>query len=127
MLMGPRRGKIQRYGEEEHENGHGPAFVIALLVTALLGMPVIRFLKKIEVRTKILEDGPTWHMKKAVYAHHGGILFIAGLLCALAVCLPAIRQQGDWKPVILFVFSLVFGLIGMIDDYTKIKKSRTRA
>ena len=102
------------------------AFVIALLVTALLGMPVIRFLKKLKFGQKILEDGPTWHMKKQYTPTMGGILFIAGLLCALAVCLPAIRQQGDWKPVILFVFSLVFGLIGMIDDYTKIKKKQNQ-
>ena len=71
--------------------------------------------------------GPPGIGKKQYTPTMGASCSSPACLCALAVCLPNIRQQGDWKPVILFVFSLVFGLIGMIDDYTKIKKSRTRA
>lgn len=102
------------------------AFVISLVVTALLGLPVIRFLKRLKFGQKILEDGPTWHMNKQYTPTMGGIMFIIGLLCALCACLPAILRQGDFKPVLIFTFSVVFGLIGMVDDYTKIKKKRNQ-
>ncbi len=97
------------------------AFVVSLVVTALLGMPVIHFLKRLKFGQKILEDGPTWHINKQYTPTMGGVMFIIGLLCALCACLPAILAQGDFKP-----FSVVFGLIGMVDDYTKIKKKRNQ-
>ena len=102
------------------------AFVVAFALTAVLGTPVIRFLKKLKFGQKILEDGPTWHMNKQYTPTMGGIMFIAGLVGALCACLPAIWAAADLRPVLIFALSLIFGLIGMVDDYTKIKKKQNR-
>lgn len=102
------------------------AFAVAFLVTAVLGAPVIRLLKKMKFGQKILEDGPTWHMYKQYTPTMGGVMFILGLLAALCVSFPAIMAAGDFKPAMIFAFSAVFGLIGFIDDYTKIKKKQNQ-
>ena len=102
------------------------AFVVAFALTAVLGTPVIRFLKKLKFGQKILEDGPTWHMNKQYTPTMGGIMFIAGLVGALCACLPAIWAAADLRPVLIFALSLIFGLIGMVDDYTKIKKKQNQ-
>ena len=102
------------------------AFVVSFALTAVLGTPVIRFLKKLKFGQKILEDGPTWHMNKQYTPTMGGIMFIAGLVGALCACLPAIWAAADLRPVLIFALSLIFGLIGMVDDYTKIKKKQNQ-
>ena len=102
------------------------AFVVAFARTVLLGTPVSRFLKKLKFGQKILEDGPTWHMNKQYTPTMGGIMFIAGLVGALCACLPAIWAAADLRPVLIFALSLIFGLIGMVDDYTKIKKKQNQ-
>ncbi len=102
------------------------AFVVAFALTAVLGTPVIRFLKKLKFGQKILEDGPAWHMNKQYTPTMGGIMFIAGLVGALCACLPAIWAAADLRPVLIFALSLIFGLIGMVDDYTKIKKKQNQ-
>lgn len=102
------------------------AFVVAFALTAVLGTPVIRFLKKLKFGQKILEDGPTWHMNKQYTPTMGGIMFIVGLVGALCACLPAIWAAADLRPVLIFALSLIFGLIGMVDDYTKIKKKQNQ-
>lgn len=102
------------------------AFLIGFVVTAVIGMPTIRFLKKLKFGQKILEDGPTWHMKKQYTPTMGGLMFIIGLMAALAVSLPAILKKSDIRPMLVFAFSMIFGLIGVIDDYTKIKKKQNQ-
>ncbi len=102
------------------------AWATAFLVAAVLGAPVIRLLKKLKFGQKILEDGPTWHMKKQHTPTMGGVIFILALLAALCSCFPAIMAAGDFKPAMIFAFSAVFGLIGLIDDYAKIRKKQNQ-
>ena len=102
------------------------AFVVAFALTAVLGTPVIRFLKKLKFGQQSLEDGPPWHMNQQTPPTMGGIRFLAGLVGALCACLPAIWAAADLRPVLIFALSLIFGLIGMVDDYTKIKKKQNQ-
>lgn len=52
----------------------------------------------------------------------GGLMFIlATIIVVLVFNGPAILS-GDWTSVIVLVFALVFGAIGFLDDYAKIKK-----
>lgn len=102
------------------------AFAISLFVTAILGMPLIRFLKKLKFGQKILEDGPKWHMSKQHTPTMGGVMFILGLLAALTVCFMQILQANDARPMLVFALSAMFGLIGFIDDFTKIRKKRNQ-
>ena len=102
------------------------AFVVAFALTAVLGTPVIRFLKKLKFGQKILEDGPTWHKGKQNTPTMGGVIFIAAMTLAVLTTLPAMASAHDYRALVMLGLSLVFGGIGMIDDWTKIRKKRNK-
>jgi phospho-N-acetylmuramoyl-pentapeptide-transferase len=54
----------------------------------------------------------------------GGIQFIfATWLVTFIVGLPLMRE-GDYTHIFIFAFALVFGIIGFLDDYEKVKRKR---
>ena len=98
------------------------AGVISLIVTLIAGKLLIPALVKLKAGQSIKEIGPTWHMNKQGTPTMGGLMFIlATIIVVLVVNGPAILS-GDWTSVIVLVFALVFGAIGFLDDYAKIKK-----
>ncbi|MBR6951996.1 MAG: phospho-N-acetylmuramoyl-pentapeptide-transferase [Oscillospiraceae bacterium] len=98
------------------------AFVIAFAAAYAAGRIVIPILVKMKVGQSIKEIGPTWHLNKQGTPTMGGVIFIAGLFVALVVMgIPAI-VRGDLTHAFLFLFALVYGAIGFVDDYCKLKK-----
>lgn len=95
--------------------------IISFAVAAVLGPVLIPWLTKLKFGQQILEIGPNWHKKKAGTPTMGGIMFIAGVVVAMAVRL-AIRF--DVTLLMMLVISCGFGLIGFIDDYVKVVKKR---
>ena len=53
-------------------------------VTALLGLWLIPFLRRLKYGQTILEIGPAWHKNKQGTPTMGGLMFIAGVLWAVA-------------------------------------------
>lgn len=109
------------------------AAVIAFGVTALLGKWVVPFLHRINFGQTIRESGPTWHSRKNGTPTMGGILFIAGIVLAVAVCVPGYFRAASKSPYELAMYAKIaggllmacgFGLIGFIDDYIKVVKKR---
>ncbi len=101
--------------------------VIAALVVALvIGMPIIRALRRMKFGQKILEDGPTWHMNKQNTPTMGGLIFIIAMIVPILVCLPAMISAGEYRPLLMLALSLIFAGIGFVDDYTKIKKKQNK-
>ena len=98
------------------------AALVAFGVTALLGRVLIPALRRLKAGQSIKEDGPTWHMSKQGTPTMGGLMFIGGIAAAVfTVGLPELLR-GSWSGVLMLAFSLVFGVIGFIDDYAKVKK-----
>ena len=98
------------------------SFIVAFGVTFIAGQILVPLLRKWKAGQSIREDGPTWHMSKQGTPTMGGLMFIlATIIVVLVVNGPAILS-GDWTSVIVLVFALVFGAIGFLDDYAKIKK-----
>lgn len=98
------------------------AAVVAFVISAVIGKFLVPALRRWKAGQSIKEDGPTWHMSKQGTPTMGGLMFIlATIIVVLAVNGPAILS-GDWTSVIVLVFALVFGAIGFLDDYAKIKK-----
>ena len=52
----------------------------------------------------------------------GGLMFIAAVAIVVLVLNGPAILSGDLTSVFVLLFALVFGLIGFIDDYAKIKK-----
>ena len=96
--------------------------VAAFLVTALAGRALIPVLRRMKAGQSIKEIGPTWHMSKQGTPTMGGLMFIFGTAVLVAVLGWPDYTNGILGGVFVFLFSLVFGLIGYIDDYFKVKK-----
>lgn len=98
------------------------AAVVAFVISAVIGKFLVPALRRWKAGQSIKEDGPTWHMSKQGTPTMGGLMFIlATIIVVLVFNGPAILS-GDWTSVIVLVFALVFGGIGFLDDYAKIKK-----
>ena len=91
---------------------------LGFVLTALLGLAVVPALRRAKVGQAIKEDGPVWHMGKQGTPTMGGIMFI---LPALLVSLGWGLWQGDWNALALFGFSAIFGFIGFLDDFAKLR------
>ena len=92
------------------------AFVLGLAIGKVL-LPALRALK---AGQSIREIGPKWHASKAGTPTMGGILFILAALVCVAAAWPAMRR-GDYGHLSVFGFSLVFGVIGFLDDFVKVR------
>lgn len=100
------------------------AFVLAFLFATAFGKFYIPWLKKEKARQEIREDGPTWHMAKSGTPTMGGVMFIAA---AAFVCLTVGFDgmlQGNFVHIFVLLFAMVFGAIGFLDDWEKIKKKQ---
>ena len=100
------------------------AFVIAFAVSAVVGFFLVPYLKRIKAGQSIKENGPTWHMSKQGTPTMGGLMFIAAIA---VVCLSVgfdCMAEGEYGHLFCLAFALVFGAIGFLDDYEKLKKKQ---
>ena len=97
------------------------ALALALAATWVLGKGVIPWLHALKAGQTIKEIGPKWHMSKQGTPTMGGIMFILGTLLAVVVLGWQDFTRGDFGSLIVFGFALVFGVIGFIDDYVKVR------
>mgnify|MGYP002304652391 CR=1 FL=1 len=51
----------------------------------------------------------------------GGLMFILGILVSILVCGWKGMMAGDLKHLYIFAFALIFGVIGFLDDFEKVK------
>lgn len=100
------------------------AFVGSFLVTVAVGVPLIPALRRMKAGQTIREDGPTWHLTKQGTPTMGGLMFISGIIFMCVVGGLGYAVNGDWRHIIILAFSLMFGFIGFLDDYEKVKKKR---
>lgn len=110
--------------------------VAAFAITALLGIVVIPALHKLKFGQTILDIGPAWHKaKKQGTATMGGVMFIIGITAAFAlgftllcingiVTLEQTERMNAINAVSGLVMAIMFGLIGFLDDFIKVKKKQ---
>lgn len=97
------------------------ALLISFGVTAVFGRYYIPWLQKQKAGQAIKENGPTWHASKSGTPTMGGVMFILGVTTVvLTVGLPSMLA-GNFSHLFILIFALVFGAIGMLDDWEKIK------
>lgn len=98
------------------------SFIVAFLVTFGAGKVLIPMLRRMKAGQSIKENGPTWHMSKQGTPTMGGLMFIIGIGVAIVILGWPGMMKGDYGHLIVYGFALVFGVIGYIDDYEKVKK-----
>lgn len=97
------------------------SLIIAFVLTVLLGRVVIPWLRALKAGQTIKEIGPSWHMSKQGTPTMGGIMFILGTFVTVVVLGWSDFMTRNFGALIVFGFALVFGVIGFIDDYMKVR------
>jgi len=98
------------------------ASITALLICLLLGRWLIPRLKEFQVRQYIREEGPRSHQAKA------GTPTMGGVLINVAILVPTLLWADLTNVLVWLVMlaTLLFGLVGFLDDYFKIRGRQNR-
>lgn len=100
------------------------AFALAFLISTLFGKYYVPWLKRQKAEQMIKEIGPDWHKFKNGTPTMGGVMFI---LAATLVCLTVgfdSMLHGRFVHIFVLLFALVFGLIGFLDDWEKVRQKQ---
>ena len=97
------------------------SFIVAFGVTAIAGQILIPVLRRLKAGQSIREDGPTWHLSKQGTPTMGGLMFILGIGTSVLTAGWEDLQNGLHNHLVVFLFALVFGAIGFVDDLQKLR------
>ena len=97
---------------------------IAFVAALILGKILIPLLRAMKAGQSIREIGPSWHNSKAGTPTMGGLIFILSVTAVVVVMGWRRMLEGQIEPLFVLGFSLVYGVIGFLDDYVKVKKKR---
>ena len=100
---------------------------VAFVIAALSGHILIPALRKLHFGQSILEIGPNWHKEKEGTPTMGGIMFIIGILAASCLAFLFLADAPVTEKIKYgsgLVMALGYGLLGFIDDYTKIARKQ---
>lgn len=99
--------------------------IVSLLLTLILGIPYIDFLKKRLYGQYIREDGPKSHAVKAGTPTAGGLVIIIPALIAVTLSL-VMDQKTSMQTFVVLITMVLYTLIGFKDDITKITKKQNK-
>jgi len=97
------------------------ATITALLISLFFGGKLIDFLKEWNVGQQIREEGPQAHQVKRGTPTMGGVLIVGSVLISTLLW-ARLSSVFVWTAM---GATLLFGLIGFVDDYSKIAKQRS--
>ena len=97
---------------------------VSFLITLAVGRFLIPALRALKAGQSIREVGPSWHNSKAGTPTMGGLMFIlAALICVLVAGWSAM-MGGTYEHLMVLGFAMVFGAVGFLDDFFKVKFKR---
>ncbi|MBI2002413.1 MAG: phospho-N-acetylmuramoyl-pentapeptide-transferase [candidate division NC10 bacterium] len=95
------------------------AFLTALLVSMILGPPIIRKLSVMRARQVVRDDGPQTHLRKAGTPTMGGVLILLAVTSA-TLFWAQLTNRFIWLALLSM---LAMGAVGFVDDYLKLKRA----
>ena len=98
------------------------ALAVGFALTLVLGRFVIAELRKLHAGQEIRKEGPSWHAKKAGTPTMGGVMFIIGGGVTVFALGWEQMLEGQFAHLYVYLFALIFGLIGFVDDYRKVRQ-----
>lgn len=93
---------------------------IALIVVMIMGPFLIPALHRLKFGQTIRDDGPQSHLAKNGTPTMGGVMIILAIILAVLV-----RGPHNLEMLAGMICMLGFGIVGLLDDYIKIKKTRS--
>ena len=101
----------------------GLAVISSMVIVFLIGETFIKFIESHKITGPIRDDGPEDHIiKKVGTPTMGGLLILIGILFGTLLWAD-LKNSYVW--VLLFVVTS-FGLLGLVDDYLKIKRNNSK-
>ena len=97
------------------------AFAIGLVLSAAIGAWLVPFLRRIKAGQSIKEIGPAWHKSKEGTPTMGGVMFILAVTVAVLGLGWPLTRRGEWAHIFVLLFALIFGAIGFLDDFEKLR------
>lgn len=94
----------------------------ALLISFVIGPSMIRKLNQYQIGQMVRNDGPESHLEKAGTPTMGGAL----ILVAIAVSTLLWSDLNNRYMWVVLIVTLLFGVIGWVDDYKKLVKKDSR-
>ncbi len=98
------------------------ATLTALMISYLLGRPVVDYLRAFQIGQTVRDDGPKSHLEKSGTPTMGGLLILFAMTVS---CLLWTRLDNVYFWIVLAV-TLSYGAIGFLDDYLKVTKQSHR-
>ena len=95
--------------------------ITALLISLFFGGKLIDALRRWNVGQQIREEGPQAHMTKRGTPTMGGVLIVGSVLISTLLW-AKLSSVYVWTAMFA---TLLFGLIGFVDDYSKMAKQRS--
>ena len=89
--------------------------IVSFVITVLLSVLIIPYLKKLKIGQVVRTDGPESHLKKSGTPTMGGIMMLIAILLVLIVF--AFKYNELVLPIILIAG---FGIVGFVDDRKKL-------
>lgn len=94
--------------------------IISAFVLALAAGPIfIPVLTRMKFGQMVRDDGPQSHLKKT------GTPTMGGIIIAVPAAIVALAFSKDKDMLLALLITVLFGIIGFIDDYLKIKNRRS--
>src|SRR5699024_10228972 len=100
-------------------------FIISFIITSVLLLVSIPYLKRLKFGQSIREDGPQTHLTKTGTPTMGGLMIVIGVLITFAIL--SLFKTELILNVEFWLLSLVlvgFGLLGFFDDFINISFNR---
>ncbi len=95
------------------------ATLTALMISFLLGRPLVDYLRAFPDRAMVRDDGPQSHLSKSGTPTMGGLL----ILFAMTFSCPRWTRLDNIYFWIVLGVTLDYGGIGFLDDYLKVPTS----
>ena len=97
------------------------AMLVAFGVAALLGPIVIPVLHRMKFGQNVRDDGPQTHLKKQNTPTMGGVMILIAIIAATLIFAHRNYSLAVWA----LLMTVLFGLVGFLDDFIKIVKKRS--
>ena len=94
------------------------AAILALVISFLLGPPMIEWLKRVRLGQKVREEGPQSHYAKAGTPTMGGLLMLAAIGIPVLLC-GNFHNRQVW---LALGTTLALGGLGFLDDWLRVVK-----
>ena len=100
---------------------------IPLLISLLIGNPLIQLLKSLNAKQIIREDGPKEHLKKkSKVPTIGGLMFLIPAFISIFIICFARKNLQTTDLVIVLGVTLIMAILGFLDDYLKVLKKHNK-